>query len=148
MVPPKEFIRKIRPFSFLSEKDLDILVSGLEVELFEKGKTIYKKGQPPESVYVIFSGLIGLFEDEAAIDYLSRREIFGFAALYGNLLNWTARAIEDTVCYAVAYPQFKTVFDLNERFAAFFSALLNRRFRSFKTIASDKKMLEEASIRS
>ena len=34
MVPPKEFIRKIRPFSFLSEKDLDILVSGLEVELF------------------------------------------------------------------------------------------------------------------
>ena len=36
MVPPKEFIRKIRPFSFLSEDDLDIIISGLEVELFEK----------------------------------------------------------------------------------------------------------------
>src|SRR5208283_259239 len=100
----------------------------------------------PESVYVIFSGLIGLFDDEAAIDYLSRREIFGFASLYGNLLNWSARAIEDSVCYAVAYPQFKRVFDSDERFASFFSALLNRRFRSFKTIASDKKMLEEASF--
>ncbi len=146
MIPPKEFIRKIRPFSFLSEDDLDIIVSGLEVDLFEKGKTIYKKGQASEYVYVIFSGLIGLFDDEAAIDYLSKGEIFGVISLYGNLLNSTVKAIEDTVCYAVAYPQFKTIFDSNERFASFFSTLLNRRFRSFKTIASDKKILEEASF--
>ncbi len=146
MIPPKEFIRKIRPFSFLSEDDLDIIISGLEVELFEKGKTIYKKGQVSENVYVIFSGLVGLFDDEAAVDYLSRGEIFGLISLYGNLLNATAEAIEDTVCYAVAYREFKTVFDSNERFASFFSALLNRRFRSFKTIAYDKKILEEASF--
>jgi CBS domain-containing protein len=146
MIPPKEFIRKIRPFSFLSEDDLDIIISGLEVELFEKGKTIYKEGQTSENVYVIFSGLIGLFDDEAAIDYLSGGEIFGLVSLFGNLLNWTAKAIEDTVCYVVAYRQFKTVFDSNKRFASFFSALLNRRFRSFKTIAADKKMLEEASF--
>lgn len=146
MIPPKEFIRNIRPFSYLSEDDLDIIVSGLEVDLFEKGKTIYTTEQPAENVYVIFSGLIGIFDDETAIDYLSRGEIFGLASLFGNLLNWTARAIEDTVCYAVAYQQFKTVFDSNERFASFFSALLNRRFRSFKSIASDKKMLEEASF--
>src|SRR5208337_2955559 len=146
MIPPKEFISKIRPFSYLSEADLDFLVSGLEVDLFEKGKTIYKKGQPSENVYVIFSGLIGLFDDEEAIDYLSRGEIFGLTSLFGKLLNWTAKAIEDTVVYAVAYQQFKAVFDSNDRFASFFSALLSRRFRSFKTIASDKKILEEASF--
>src|SRR5208283_5376275 len=106
MIPPKEFIRKIRPFSFLSEDDLDIIISGLEVDLFEKGKTIYKKGQVSENVYVIFSGLIGIFEDDAAVDYLSRGEIFGLSSLYGNLLNWTTKAIEDTVCYAVAYREF------------------------------------------
>lgn len=146
MIPPKEFIRKIQPFSFLSEDDLDIIVSGLEVDLFEKGKTIYKKGQISENVYVIFSGLVGLFDDEAAIDYLSRGEIFGIISLYGNPLNSTAKAIEDTVRDAVAYRQFKTIFDSNKRFASFFSTLLNRRFRSFKTIASDKKILEEASF--
>src|SRR5208337_2714525 len=146
MIPPKEFISKIRPFSYLSEADLDFLVSGLEVDLFEKGKTIYKKGQPSENVYVIFSGLIGIFDDEEAVDYLSRGEIFGLISLYGNLLNSTAKAVEDTVCYAVAYREFKTVFDSNERFASFFSTLLNRRFRSFNTIASDKKILEEASF--
>ncbi len=146
MIPPREFIREIPPFSYLSQDDIDIIVSGLEVELFEKGKTIYKKGQPSENIYVIFSGIIGLFDDETAIDYLSRGEIFGLTSLFGNLLNWTARAVEDTVCYAIAYTQFKTIFDSNERFASFFESLLNRRFRSFKTIASDKKMLEEASF--
>ena len=146
MIPPKEFIRKIRPFSFLSESDLDIIISGLEVDLFEKGKTIHKKGQTFENAYVIFSGLVGLFDDEDVIDYLSRGEIFGIISLFGYPLNSTARAIEDTVCYVVAYQQFKTVFDSNERFASYFSTLLNRRFRSFKTVASDKKILEETSF--
>jgi len=146
MIPPREFIRKIRPFSFLSEGELDIIISGLEVDLFQKGNTIYKKGQAPENIYVIFSGLIGLFDDEAALDYLSRGETFGLISLYGNLFNSTAEALEDTICYAVDYRQFKTVFDSNARFASYFSTLLNRRFRSFKTIASDKKILEEASF--
>ncbi len=146
MIPPKEFIRKIRPFSFLSEDAMDIIVSGLEVDLFEKGKTIYKKGQTSAYVYVIFSGLVGLFDDEGAIDYLSSGEIFGIMSLYGYPLNSTAKAIDDTVCYAVDYPQFKVVVDSNERVASFFSALLNRRFRSFKSVASDKKILEEASF--
>jgi CBS domain-containing protein len=146
MIPPKEFIRRIRPFSFLSEDALDILISGLEVDLFEKGKTIYKKGQTSEYAYVIFSGLVGLFDEEEAIDYLSRGEIFGIISLYGYPLNSTAKAIEDTVCYAVDYRQFKTIFDSNEKFASFFSTLLNRRFRSFKTVTSDKKILEEVSF--
>ncbi len=146
MIPPQEFIRKIRPFSFLSENELDIIISGLEVELFEKGKTIYKKGQTSEYVYLIFSGLVGLYDDETVVDYLARGEIFGIISLFGRLLNTTARAIEDTVCYSVAYRQFKAVFDANERFALFFSTLINRRLRSFKTIASDKKILEEASF--
>ncbi len=146
MIPPREFIRKIHPFSFLSEDDLDIIISGLEVELFEKGRTIYKKGQTSEYVYLIFSGLVGLYDDDAVVDYLTRGEIFGVVSLFGHPLNSTAKAIEDTVCYAVDYRQFKTVFDASERFASYFATLLNRRFRSFKTIASDKKILEEASF--
>jgi len=146
MIPPREFIRKIRPFSFLSEHDLDIIISALDVALFEKSKIIYKKGQISEHVYVIFSGLIGLFDEEAAVDYLSRGEIFGILSLYGNPLNSTAKAIEDTVCYLVGTRQFKLLFDANERFASFFTTFVNRSFRSFKTIASDRKIVEEASF--
>ncbi len=42
--------------------------------------------------------------------------------------------------------QFKVIFDANERFASFFTTFINRSFRSFKTIASDKKIVEEASF--
>jgi CBS domain-containing protein len=146
MIPPREFIRKIRPFSFLSELDLDLVISALDVALFEKGKIIHKKGQISECVYVIFSGIVGLFDEEAAVDYLSRGEIFGILSLYGNPLNATAKAVEDTVCYLVEMRQFKVIFDANERFASFFTTFINRSFRSFKTIASDKKIVEEASF--
>ena len=112
----------------------------------KKAKSSIKKEQISEYVYVIFSGLVGLFDEEAAVDYLSRGEIFGILSLYGNPLNTTARAIEDTVCYLVATRQFKMIFDANERFASFFTTFINRRFRSFKTIASDKKIVEEASF--
>jgi len=146
MIPPREFIRKIQPFSFLSEDELDIIVSGLEVNLFAKGKKIYNKGQISKYVYVIFSGLIALSDDEGAVDYLSRGEIFGVMCLHGCPSNFTAKAIEDTVCYLIAMGSFQIVVDKNERFSAFFSTFLNRRFRMFRTIVSDKKMLEEATF--
>ncbi|HMK56305.1 MAG TPA: putative nucleotidyltransferase substrate binding domain-containing protein [Dissulfurispiraceae bacterium] len=146
MIPPREFIRRIHPFSFLSEDELDTIISGLEVELFEEGQTIYKKGQLSESVYLVFSGLIGLYDGDAVIDYLSRGETFGVVSLYGHSLNSTAKAVEDAICYAVSYQKFKAVFDANERFASYYSDLINRKFRSFKTVASDKKIVEEASF--
>jgi CBS domain-containing protein len=46
----------------------------------------------------------------------------------------------------VATSQFKPVFDANERFASFFTTFSNRSFHSFKTIASDKKIAEEAAF--
>jgi CBS domain-containing protein len=121
-------------------------MSGLEVELFEKGKTVYKKGHTAASLYVIFSGLIGLYDEEDAVDYLTKGEIFGIISFYGSPLNETAKALEDTVCYLIESQQLRTVFDADKRFASFFSALIHRRFRSFKTIASDKKIIEEASF--
>ena len=146
MIPPREFIKKIQPFSFLSEDELDIILSGLEVHFFETNAKVYKKGTISDYVYVIFSGLIGLFDDEAAVDYLSRGEIFGVMCLHGCPSNFTAKAIEDTVCYSIAMGNFTMAFDKNKRFSAFFTTFINRRFRMFRTIASDRKVLEEASF--
>ncbi len=123
-----------------------MIVSALDVAMFEKGKIIHKKGRVSKYVYVIFSGLVGLFDEEAAVDYLSGGEIFGILSLYGNPLNSTAKAMADTVCYLVEARQIKVIFDANERFASFFTTFINRRFRSFKTIASDRKIVEEASF--
>ena len=146
MIPPREFIKKVQPFSFLSEDELDIILAGLEVHFFETNAKIYKKGTISDYVYVIFSGLIGLFDTEAAVDYLSRGEIFGVMCLHGCPSSFTAKAIEDSVCYSITMASFTAAFDKNKRFAAFFTTFINRRFRMFKTIASDRKVLEEASF--
>lgn len=102
MIPPREFIRKIKPFSFLDEQELDIILSGLEVELYAKGKEIYRKGEPHFHVYVVYSGLVGLMDEETTVDCLSRGEVFGVISLLDYPYILTARALEDTVCYLIA----------------------------------------------
>ena len=146
MIPPKEFIKKIRPFSFLSEDELNILISGLEVKLFQKNKTIFKKGDHRKYVYITFSGLVGLFDDEIAVDYISKGEMFGIISVRDFPYLLDATALEDTVCYLIYSENFKEVFNKNTRFSSFFSTFIKRRFHSFKKIASDKKFFEEATF--
>lgn len=146
MIPPKEFIKKIRPFSFLTEDETNILILGLEVKLFQKNKTIFKKGDDRKYVYIIFSGLVGLFDDEIAVDYISKGEIFGIISVRDFPYLLDARALEDTVCYLIYSENFKEVFEKNDRFSSFFSTFIKRRFHSFKKIASEKKFFEEATF--
>jgi len=146
MIPPKEFIKKIRPFSFLSEDELNILMSGLEVKLFQKNKTIFIKGDTRKYVYIMFSGLVALFDDEIAVDYISKGEIFGIISVRDFPYLLDARALEDTVCYLLYSENFKEVFNKNKRFSSFFSTFIKRRFHSFKKIASEKKIFEEATF--
>lgn len=146
MIPPREYIRKIKPFSFLNDQELDLILSGLEVEFFPKGREIYRKGEPHFHVYVVFSGLVGLMDEDTTVDCLSRGEVFGIISLLDYPYILTARALEDTICYLVATDRFKLVFDRNERFASFFLTFISKQFRSFRSIASDKKILEEVSF--
>ncbi len=145
MIPPQEFIKKIKPFTFLSRDELNILMSGLEVELFKKGSVIYKRGEPRKFVYIVFSGLVGLFDDEA-VDYIAKGEVFGIIASDGSPYLLTARAIEDTVCYMAPVERFREVVVRNERFSSFFTTFISRQFRSFKSIASDRTMIQESAV--
>jgi len=146
MIPPKEFIKKIRPFSFLSKDEMDILISGLEVKLFQKNNTIFKTGDTRKYVYIIFSGLVGLFDDEIAVDYISKGEIFGIISVRDFPYLLDATAVEDTVCYLINTENFKEIFNKNIRFSSFFRTFIKRRFHSFKKIASEKKFFEEATF--
>jgi CBS domain-containing protein len=145
MIPPKEFIKKIRPFAFLSGEELDILMSGLDVDQFRKGWTIFEKGDPRKYVYIVFSGLVGLFDGETPVDYLSKGEAFGIAEIGGAPYALKARAVQDTVCYLFSEGKFQEVFDRNDRFSSFFISFSARRFRSFKEIAVRGEVLDETT---
>jgi CBS domain-containing protein len=148
MTPPGEFIKKIRPFSFLSEEELGILTADIRVGRYINGQTIYEKGRPPRHVHIILKGLVGLFDGEMPVDYLSRGEVFGIGDLGGKSYSLEARAVQDTVCYLVAAERFKEIFDRNQRFSSFFLTLLARSFRSFKDIAAQGQVLNETAFTS
>jgi len=145
MIPPKEFIRKVRPFSFLTEDELDILISGLEVELFKKDRIIFSRGEDRKNIYIVYSGLVCLL-DEEAVDYLSRGEVIGLTASDSNTFLFSAKALEDTVCYLISMDRYKKVLASNTSFAAFFDAMITKRFRSLKSTLADDKILQESAL--
>jgi CBS domain-containing protein len=146
MIPPKEFIRKISPFSFLSEEELNCLIAELEVDLYPKGTQIFEKGQQRSHVYMIYSGLVGLFDGETPLDYYSRGEIFGALIFQGERYLLTARAVEETVCYLMPASSFREVLNRNERFSSFFTSFMGRKLRSFRSVAKDKRLFKEATL--
>ncbi|AGK61841.1 putative signal-transduction protein containing cAMP-binding and CBS domains [Archaeoglobus sulfaticallidus PM70-1] len=136
--PPKEFLRKIKPFSFLSEKELDYLVANLDVEAYEKGEVVFKKGKHSKYVYVVFQGSVGLYDDDTLIDVVTRGEIFGIiSAITGNPLSLTAIAMEDLICYEIKKDAFNEIFEKNPKFSAFFTTFINKRFRSFTNLVRE-----------
>lgn len=146
MIPPKEFIRKISPFSFLHEEELNCLIAGLEVDLYPKGTVIFEKGRQRTHVYMIYSGLVGLFDGETPLDYFSRGEIFGALSFKGERYLLTARAVEETVCYLMPASSFQEVLNRNERFSSFFTAFMGRKLRSFRSLVKDKRLFKEATL--
>jgi CBS domain-containing protein len=145
MIPPKEFIRKVRPFSFLTEDELDILISGLEVQLFKKDRDLFRRGEDRHNIYIVYSGLVCLL-DEEAVDYLSRGEVLGLTATDDNKFLFSAKALEDTVCYLISMDRYKKVLAANASFSAFFTAMITKRFRSLKSAHTDEKILQESAL--
>jgi len=147
MVPPKEFFKKITPFSFLSPEELETLVSELRTTSYPKGSYCYRKGEIRRSVHVLSSGLVALYDGETLTDYVSRGELFGvLTAIDGSPAVFDAKVLEDCVCFRIPNERFKEVFEANGRFSSFFRTFLARRFRSFSRLAREREMFEEDSL--
>ena len=147
MIPPREFLKKIKPFSFLSEDELDTILAGLEVEVYPKNSVIFKEGKKLDRVYLVFSGLIGLFEGEEIVDYVSRGELVGvISSIYNTKTTLAAKALEDTICYVIDKDKFKEVFNKNSRFSSFFLTFVSKRFRSFTNLAREREIFEETTF--
>ena len=133
MLQPKEFLRKIKPFSFLTDEELEVLVNSIEVEAYEEGETIIREGERNPYIYLVFSGRVGIYERGELVDQFSRGEMFGLAEKYER----EARAEEDTVCYLFRRDVFKKILDSNKKFADFLKSFEERRFRKVAEISQE-----------
>lgn len=147
MIPPKEFLKKIKPFSFLSKEELDTILSGLEVEVYPKNSIVFKENEQLKQVYLVFSGLIGLFDGEEIVDYISKGELVGIiSAIYNTKTTLRAKALEDTICYIIDKNKFKEIFDKNPKFSSFFLTFVSKRFKLFTNLAREREIFEEATF--
>ncbi len=137
MLPPKEFLKEIRPFRFLKDSELDYLLKNLEVEAFEEGEVLFKKGQKTKSVYVVFSGIVGLYDNGELVDHATKGDIIGIGLESGEV-RYTAKAEEDTICYLIDKSVFNRLLEMNEKFREFFKSFTERKFRRFTEIAREQ----------
>lgn len=146
MIPPKEFLRKIKPFSFLREEHLNGLTGSLDVAMYGAGAVIFSKEEVCSSVLLVFSGLVGLYDGDELVDLVSKGEIFGLlSALHHTPSYYEARALEDTICYLIDAEAFEKVYQAHSAFAAFFSTFIERRFRSFARLARQEESMQDGA---
>ncbi|WP_202319804.1 DUF294 nucleotidyltransferase-like domain-containing protein [Archaeoglobus neptunius] len=138
MLPPREFVKKIKPFNLLSDDELDLLVGNLEVEAYEEGKPILKKGEKSDYVFLVFSGRVGIYDDGELVDQISRGEIFGLGDVYLK----EAKAEEDTICYLIRKDVFKRLMEKNNRFQEFFRSFEEKKFSRITDIIKEDKIAD------
>jgi CBS domain-containing protein len=84
------FLRKVPPFQFLDEKELDGLTASITVEYYPKGTRILTQdGSPSHYLNVIKKGGVKVYhtseeDEEIGIDYRGEGDSFGFLSLIGE----------------------------------------------------------------
>ena len=124
-----EFLRTHDPFSGLDESDLERLAERVEVEFFEKGKTIFRQGESsPGKVRIVRRGAIELVDRGRVLDLLGEGELFGHPSMLSGLpTGFEARAHEDTLCYAMSAQDAKPLLARPSSLPYLARSLLRRR---------------------
>src|SRR5262245_32449083 len=99
----RSFLAEHAPFDELDEKDLDRVVSAVEIEHFAPGAVILQQaGAPATHLFVVRKGEVDIEDDGRVIDEAGEGDVFGMWSLLGKIApTATVRASEDTLCYLI-----------------------------------------------
>src|SRR5262245_37508416 len=99
----RSFLAEHAPFDELDEKDLDRVVSAVEIEHFAPGAVILQQaGAPATHLFVVRKGEVDILDGGRVIDEVGEGEVFGMWSLLGKVApSATVRAAEDTLCYLI-----------------------------------------------
>ncbi|MCR9016195.1 DUF294 nucleotidyltransferase-like domain-containing protein [Aquiflexum gelatinilyticum] len=124
----KEFLKRFPPFTFLNDASLGLVAKGVEVKYFAQEEYLFKQGDPAQDFFfVLKEGSVQLTENkegkERVVEVCDEGDVFGVLALLGKrpyILN--ARAIEDSLIYAVPVAIFEKILNENSRVSLYFAA--------------------------
>ena len=134
-----EFLNKYVPFSELTNEDLYSIGLSVNVLSVDKNETIFKIGDTlHDKFYIVASGLIHISlitdAEENLVDKPSVGEVFGLRPFFAkNNYATTAKAIQDSIIYAIPISVFKPFIANNTKVLDF----LLQNFASSSTDSTD-----------
>ncbi len=121
------FLKKVPPFQFLLEKELQLVARNLSMDFYPQGTVILKQDGPPsDALRIIKKGGIKVSmvsEDggEVVIDYRGEGDTFGFLSLVGkDRVRSNITAVEDTICYLLGKEMLLQLLDSQRSFTEYF----------------------------
>jgi len=123
-----DFLRQHPPFSYLPEADLYDMALQVKVRFFRAEDLIFRQGDPArEDVYVLNKGQVEIAQEvdgsAQPIDLCEVGDIFGVRALLsGQPYVATARAVEDSLVYAIPKVIFEPLMQKHPKVAVFFAS--------------------------
>lgn len=114
-----EFLKRHSPFKQLSEEELTLIATQVEVGYFKAGSQILALNQPLDALYLIRSGAVETFRRTGELyNRLSEGGIFGEQGLLRDKkVHFPATALEDALIYFIPAVLFGQLFDSNDAFA-------------------------------
>ncbi len=120
----RDFLKKHPPFRFLTETELDRVVTSLQSTLYPKGTYILKQdGTPSEFLHIIYRGEVKVTRmteggEEMFIDLRGEGDTIGFLSmLSGDRAKANVIALEDTLCYLMEKKTAVSLFASNSAFS-------------------------------
>ncbi len=121
------FLRKVPPFQFLEEGDLQAVARNLSLEFYPRDMVILRQDGPPsDALRIIKKGGIKVSmvsEDgsEVVIDYRGEGDTFGFLSMVGkDRVRSNITAVEDTICYLLGQELLLKLLDSHHSFTEYF----------------------------
>jgi CBS domain-containing protein len=106
-----DFLKNFPPFSFLKQKDLEIISEQITIIYKEKDSVVFAVNEDThDSFYVVHKGAVALRADQQSdiMDMCDEGDIFGLRPLIANEnYKMEARTYEETILYAIPISIFR-----------------------------------------
>jgi len=124
-----DFLRKLPPFSFLSEEELRMITSKSDIVKFAPGTIIIKEGETiPEYIYVVKDGTLISTKNSTFFGYYSSGDIFPvISPLLGLKAIGTVTVEKKCTCIRIPMKVIKELLKVNKTFNDFFASLFESK---------------------
>ena len=144
-----DFLKNIPPFSFLTDDEQINVAKSIKVEYFDVDEDIFPyDGKIHSAFYLVKEGAIGLYSEEDRLsDECDEGDIFGLRALIRqDTYKLAARAIEETIVYAIPSEIYDQIISKNAEAVSFIAQNFANNLIRVKEEVISKPRIKEAII--